>query len=68
MELSLPMQGVAHDEFYDAVASLRSSVSSFVSTTAASIRAGTQSFASATSAFGSRAGSNASALSGDLSR
>ena len=50
------------------MASLGSSVSSFVSTTAASIRSSTQSFVSATSALGGRAGSNASQLSGDMSR
>ena len=51
------VQGGVTGEFYDAVASLGSSVSSFVSTTAARLRASTQSFASA-----------ASQLPGDFSR
>ena len=63
------MQGPATDEFYDAMPSLRSmvpsSVSSFLS---ASIRASTQSFASATSALSGRGHSDASQLSGELSR
>lgn len=63
------MQGPATDEFYDAMPSLRSmvpsSVSSFLS---ASIHASTQSFASATSALSSRGHSDASQLSGELSR
>ena len=62
------VQAGSFDEFYDAVGSLRSSVSSFVSTTAASIRASTHSFTNPTSAFGSHAPSNASQLSGNISR
>ena len=62
------VQGAAASEFYDAVASLGSSVSSFVSTTAASIRSGTQSFASAASALGGPTPSAARQLPGDFSR